>query len=72
MPRQTHCQKILEYCKVHGFITQREAAAVLDCYRLPARIMDLESAGHVFDHDMVYYKDGNGVSKKYMKYRLVA
>lgn len=72
MPKKSHCKMILEYCKAHGFITQREAASMLDCFRLPARIMDLEKAGHVFDHDMVYYRDREGNPRKYMKYRLVA
>lgn len=70
--KQSHCKKIIDYCKKNGWITAAEAVRYLSCYRLAARIADLEAVGHKFDHVMVYTRDVNGAPLRYMKYRLVA
>lgn len=41
---KTQCEKILDYMKEHGEITQREAI-YLGCYRLASRIHDIKSSG---------------------------
>lgn len=71
MENHGQCKRILEFCKKHGFITNKEAVQFLNCYRLSARIYDLEGLGVKFDHQMVYYKDRSGDTKHYMKYWLV-
>ena len=71
MAKQSQCKCIIEYCKKYGFITAREAVVYLDCFRLAARIADLEGVGHKFDHQMVYYKDSSGLTRHYMKYKLL-
>ena len=71
MAKRSQCKDIIEYCKKYGFITAREAVAYLDCFRLAARIADLEGVGHKFDHQMVYYKNGSGQTKHFMKYTLL-
>lgn len=38
------CEKILDYMKEHGEITQREAI-YLGCYRLASRIHDIKRSG---------------------------
>ena len=71
MVKQSQCKGIIEYCEKYGFITAKEAVTYLGCFRLAARIADLEGAGHKFDHQMVYYKDHNGDTRHYMKYTLL-
>ena len=68
---QSQCDAIIEYCKVHGYITAKEAMEVLGVFRLAARIDDLEGKGFVFEHEMFYYKDRHGRTKRFMKYRLM-
>lgn len=49
--------KILEYMKIHGSITQAEAVSELHCYRLGARIFELKERG-------VPIKKGDGSQEK--------
>ena len=72
MSKQSHCKKIIEYCEKNGWITAAEAVTYLGCYRLAARIADLEAAGRQFDHTMVYTRKVDGTPLRYMKYRLVS
>lgn len=67
----SQCRQIIDYCKRHSYITNKEAVEHLSCYRLAARIADLESRGHKFAHTMVYYTNGSGEHKKYMIYKLI-
>lgn len=39
----TQCERLLEYLKEHGSITQAEAMTELGIYRLGARIWDLKN-----------------------------
>lgn len=41
---KTQCEKILDYMKEHGEISQREAI-YLGCYRLASRIHDIKRSG---------------------------
>lgn len=68
---ESQCDEILKYCRKYGYITNKEAVAYLDCYRLSARIADLEDRGNVFGHEMFYYKDKDGKTRRFMKYRLL-
>ena len=71
MNKRSQCKQIIEYCKQHTYITAKEAVIHLDCLRLAARIADLESAGYLFHHQMVYYRNDAGDPKKYMMYKLI-
>ena len=42
----THCDRVLEYMKRYGGITQAEAYERLGCVRLSGRIYDLKAKGH--------------------------
>jgi hypothetical protein len=70
--KQTHCKRILAYLDIHQSITPMEAVEHLHCLRLAARIADLEKAGHVFEHEMIYTRDQDGNPTKYMRYKRVA
>ena len=41
----THCDRILEYMRQHGSITQKEATDNFGCTRLSGRIYDLKKRG---------------------------
>ena len=71
--KATQCKQILTYCDTHdGCITPMEAMIYLKCMRLAARISDLEKAGYVFQHEMVYTVNDDGKTVHYMKYKKVA
>lgn len=40
-----HCEKIMQYMKLHGSITARQALRDIGCMRLASRICDLRKAG---------------------------
>jgi len=42
----TQTQRVLEYMRDHGSITEANAYAAIGCTRLSARIYDLKKAGH--------------------------
>lgn len=44
----THCERVLEYIKQHGSITQAEANFFFGCTRLSGRIYDLKQRGYSF------------------------
>ena len=73
MSKRSQRKKIIDYCKSHGGrITAKEAVMHLDCFRLAARIKDLEGGGYLFDHQWVHYRNEAGEAKKYMMYKLIA
>lgn len=43
-PKQ--CQRVLDYMRKHGSITQREASIYLSVERLPSRIHEIKKMGH--------------------------
>ena len=42
----TDCEKVLEFMKNHGEITQNDAFTYFGCWRLASRICDLKKAGY--------------------------
>lgn len=40
------CERVVDYCKKHGSITQMEATNAFGCTRLGARIWDLKDRGY--------------------------
>lgn len=61
-------QKVLDYMRSHGSITQIEATAELGCVRLPSRIWDLKRDGYDIVKTMVTGKNRFGDTISYASY----
>lgn len=68
--RQAQRQRILEYLKEHGSITQREASDKLGADRLSARICELQKMGHPIKTDLIAVKDRFGDTGRIARYTL--
>ena len=64
----TQNQKVYEYMKEHGKISQRDAVK-FGCYRLSARIHDLKEIGYKIVAETKYFKTEDGAGH-YAEYRL--
>lgn len=64
MRQDTQVYKFLNYMKGNGNITPIEALSEIGCFRLAARIADLESLGYHIKHDRksVRVRDGSEVT----------
>ena len=63
--------KVKEYMEKNGSITQREAIEHLHCYRLGARIWDLEHKYHVpIVHEMQRVQNSDGTWTHIARYSL--
>ena len=69
--RPNQAQKILEYMRKHGSITQKEAVGKFNCYRLSARIFELKEQGHNIISDRVPFKSEDGEADNFVRYTLV-
>lgn len=69
--RPNQAQKILDYMRKHGGITQMEAVDKLRCYRLSARIFELKEQGHNIISDRVQFKNEDGETDSFVRYTLV-
>ena len=67
----TQCAKILQHMREHGTITQAQAVDEIRCYRLAARIADLEQRGHKIRHELVCDKNSDGKPIRYARYSLI-
>lgn len=65
----TQREKILDYMKAHGEITQRDAIG-LGCYRLGARIWDLKAAGEEITSTLRPVKNADGSMSRIAVYAL--
>ena len=65
----TQCERILDYIKSTGSITQREAIS-LGIYRLASRINDLKAAGIRIDTERILVKNCDGTSSSIARYSL--
>lgn len=67
--KQSQNDKILQFMRTHGSISQRDAVR-FGCYRLSARIHDLKQEGHLIlaERKAFVNEDGKGW---YASYRLV-
>ena len=66
----TQNEQILHYMEKYGSITQRDAAARLDCYRLGARIWELKRDGHRIKTETIKHKNTAGRVVKFARYSL--
>lgn len=66
----TQNERVIEYVKAHGSITQGEATKYLGVSRLAARIADLKKQGHAFTGTTVKDKNRFGETVRYARYKL--
>ena len=51
--KTTQTQRVLDYLRKHGSITQQDAINAFSCYRLAAKIFDLRQDGYVIKTEKV-------------------
>lgn len=66
-----HCDKIIDYMRTHGSITQLEATRFIGSTRLSGRIYDLKKRGYNIGSEMVDGRNRDGEPVRYKKYWLV-
>ena len=64
-------ERILQYMRDFGSITQLEAIRDISCMRLGARIFDLKREGYAIKKEMETSKNQYGEDTSYARYRLV-
>ena len=64
-------ERILQYMRDFGSITQLEAIRDISCMRLGARIFDLKREGYAIKKEMETSKKRYGEDTSYARYRLV-
>lgn len=67
----TQSEAILNYCKLCGSISQLEAASEIGCFRLSARIFDLQKQGHRFLHKSETRRNRFGNPVTFVRYILI-
>ena len=70
MSRMKQTERVLQYMKDYGGITQAEAIQELGCMRLAARIADLRKEGVCITKEMVTAKNRYGENVHFARYRL--
>lgn len=68
-PKQT--ERVLEYMRKHGSITQRQADRKLGVSRLPSRICELKKDGYIITGKMEPVKNRHGEKCYVKRYSLV-
>ena len=68
--KSTQCDKVLEYMKTFGSITQLEALADIGCMRLASRISDLRQQGIAIGRRMKTSKNRYGEDVHFAEYYL--
>ena len=72
MNRITQNDKILHWFETHEVITPLDAMQAYRIMRLAARIKELETVGHRFEHETVWTRDEGGkIIGHYTAYRKV-
>lgn len=66
----TQCERIIDYIKFHGSITQAEASKYLAVGRLAARIADLKARGTKITTETIKVKNRFGDKTEVARYRL--
>ena len=61
--KQSQCEAVLDYIKMHGSITGMEALDKLGCFRLASRISDLKQEGNIIDTIMIETPSGKRIAK---------
>ena len=69
--KSTQCDKVLEYIRQFGSITQLEALSDIGCMRLASRISDLRQQGYAIGRRMKTGKNRYGESVSFAEYYLI-
>ena len=67
----TQCEKVLEYMREFGSITQLQALQDIGCMRLASRISDLRYQGYAIGRRMKTSKNRYGESVSFAEYYLI-
>ena len=70
MKKITQCDRIVEYMKKYGSITQLEAYLDIGCWRLASRISDLKNQGYPIKREMETVKNRYGEKVLIARYSL--
>ncbi len=68
--KSTQCDKVLEYMKTFGSITQLQALQDIGCMRLASRITDLRYQGYAIGRRIKTSKNRYGESVSFAEYYL--
>ena len=66
----TQCEKILEYMRVNGSITPRDALREFGCMRLASRVSDLKKLGYDITSRIETKKNYRGETVRFARYEL--
>lgn len=66
----SQCDRIVEYMRKHGSITQLQAYLDIGCWRLASRISDLKRRGYAIRREMVSVKNRYGEKVPVARYSL--
>ncbi len=66
----TQCEKILQYIKENGSITQMDALREFGCMRLASRISSLKNIGYKIVANLETSKNRYGDTVRYARYRM--
>ena len=69
--KDTQCNKVLEYMRRYGSITQLEALRDIGCMRLASRISDLRYQGYAIGRRMKTSKNRDGEDVHFAEYYLI-
>lgn len=68
--KDTQCERIVDYIKEAGSITQLEALRELGCFRLASRICDLKKQGYPVTREIIKVKNRYGEDVSIAKYTI--
>ena len=69
--KSTQCDKVLEYMRRFGSITQLQALQDIGCMRLASRITDLRQQGYAIGRRIKTSKNRYGDSVSFAEYYLI-
>lgn len=69
--KATQCDKVLQYMRQFGSITQLEALSDIGCMRLASRITDLRQRGYAIGRRIKTAKNRYGESVSFAEYYLI-
>ena len=69
--KSTQCDKVLEYMREFGSITQLQALQDIGCMRLASRISDLRYQGYAIGRRMKTSKNRYGKDVSFAEYYLI-
>lgn len=69
--KQTQCEKIIEYMRTYGTITQLQAYVDIGCWRLASRISDLKRQGYPIRTERIKVKNRDGGFTPIARYSLI-